>query len=145
MNKAEVSQSNEGLNVEQLQIPNGVSTSRRQAQQERERGTRVGLFWKVRKCMQTIDAILSAGNLTEASREVIRNKGAAGVDAMNVKELRPYLDKHRDELTALIRQGEYCPQPIRGKEIPKGSKKKRLLGIYSIVRSCFISFLIYKS
>jgi retron-type reverse transcriptase len=69
--------------------------------------------------MQTIDVILSARNLTEASREVIRNKGAAGVDAMSVKELKPYLDKNRDELTALIRQGEYYPQPIRGKEIPK--------------------------
>jgi retron-type reverse transcriptase len=67
--------------------------------------------------MQTIDAILSARNLTEASREVIRNKGAAGVDAMSVKELKPYLDKNRDELTELIRQGEYYPQPIRGKEL----------------------------
>ena len=35
--------------------------------------------------MQTIDAILNAGNLTEACRQVVRNKGAAGVDAMSVK------------------------------------------------------------
>ena len=53
--------------------------------------------------MQTIDAILSAGNLTQACRQVIRNKGAGGVDAMSVKELKPYLDKNRDELTELIR------------------------------------------
>lgn len=83
--------------------------------------------------MQTIERILSARNLTEASREVMRNKGAAGVDAMGVKELKPYLDKNRDELTALIRQGEYYPQPIRGKEIPKGNNKKRLLGIPTVV------------
>ena len=44
MNEAEVSQADEGLNVKQLQIPNGVSNSRRQAQQERESRTRVGLF-----------------------------------------------------------------------------------------------------
>jgi group II intron reverse transcriptase/maturase len=83
--------------------------------------------------MQTIDAILSAGNLTEACRQVVRNKGAAGVDAMSVKELKPFLDKHRDELTELIRQGGYYPQAIRGKEIPKSNKKKRLLGIPVVV------------
>jgi RNA-directed DNA polymerase len=83
--------------------------------------------------MQTIEAILSAGNLTQACRQVIRNKGAGGVDAMSVKELKPYLDKNRDELTELIRQGKYYPQPIRGKEIPKGNKKQRLLGIPTVV------------
>ena len=83
--------------------------------------------------MQTIDAILSAGNLTQACRQVIRNKGAGGVDAMSVKELKPYLDKNRDELTELMRQGEYYPLPIRGKEIPKGNNKKRLLGIPTVV------------
>ena len=83
--------------------------------------------------MQIIDAILSAGNLTQACRQVVRNKGASGVDVMSVKELKPYLDKNRDELTELIRQGKYYPQPIRGKGIPKGNKKQRLLGIPTVV------------
>lgn len=83
--------------------------------------------------MPTIEVILSARNLTEASRDVIRNKGAAGVDAMSVKELKPFLDKNRDELTELIRKGQYFPQPIRGKEIPKSNNKKRLLGIPTVV------------
>ena len=52
---------------------------------------------------------------------------------MSVNELKPYLDEKRDELTALIRQGEYYPQPIRGKEIPKSNNKKRLLGIPTVV------------
>jgi|GEM_PF-3143350 len=75
--------------------------------------------------MQTIDAILNAGNLTEACRQVIRNKGAAGVDAMSVKELKPYLDKNRDELTELIRQGEYYPQAIRGKELSEAISRPK--------------------
>ncbi len=79
--------------------------------------------------MQTIERILNAGNLTKACREVVRNKGAAGVDAMNVKELKTYLDKNRKQLTEQLRKGEYYPQPIRGKEIAKGNGKKRLLGI----------------
>jgi len=83
--------------------------------------------------MDLIETILRAGNLTDASREVITNKGAAGIDKMNVKELKPYLDENRQELTAMIRNQEYIPQPIRGKEIPKGNGKTRLLGIPTVV------------
>lgn len=80
-----------------------------------------------------IERVLQAGNLTEASSEVIRNKGASGIDQMNVKELKEYLDNNRIELTNLIRNGRYYPQPIRGKEIPKTGGKKRLLGIPTVV------------
>jgi len=83
--------------------------------------------------MQTIDKVLNAGNLTQACHEVVRNDGAAGVDKMGVKELKDYLDKNRVELTELIRNGGYIPQPIRGKEIPKGKGKMRLLGIPTII------------
>jgi RNA-directed DNA polymerase len=83
--------------------------------------------------MQTIDKVLSARNLTEACKEVIRNKGAWGVDKMGVEELKSYLDKNRDNLTEQIRQGKYIPQPIRGKEIPKQNGKKRLLGIPTVI------------
>jgi RNA-directed DNA polymerase len=83
--------------------------------------------------MQTIDQVLNAGNLTHACYEVVRNKGAAGVDKMSVNELKAYLDKNRNKLTELIRQGGYIPQPIRGKEIPKSNGKMRLLGIPTVI------------
>ena len=83
--------------------------------------------------MQTIDKVLSSRNLTDACHEVIRNKGAAGVDKMSVKELKTYLDNNREELEELIRQGGYIPQPIRGKEIPKHNGKMRLLGIPTVI------------
>lgn len=83
--------------------------------------------------MQTIYKILSARNLTDACHEVVRNKGAAGVDKMNVKELQTYLDKHRNELVEQIHSGNYFPQAIRGKEIPKGNGKTRLLGIPTVI------------
>jgi len=101
-----------------------IGRSHQQMQQERRRE---------QECMQTIDKVLNAGNLTQACYEVIRNKGAAGVDKMSVKELKSYLDKNRYELTELIRNGEYIPQPIRGKEIPKGKDKIRLLGIPTVI------------
>jgi group II intron reverse transcriptase/maturase len=83
--------------------------------------------------MQTIEKVLSARNLTEACHEVVRNKGAAGIDHMSVKDLKLYLDKNREELSAIIRHGNYIPQPIRGKEIPKRNGKMRLLGIPTVI------------
>ena len=83
--------------------------------------------------MQTIDKVLSAKNLTGACKEVVKNRGSWGVDKMGVKELKPYLDKNREGLSEEIRHGNYIPQPIRGKEIPKRNGKKRLLGIPTVI------------
>jgi group II intron reverse transcriptase/maturase len=83
--------------------------------------------------MEVIDRILQAGNLTKACKDVVKNKGAGGVDGMSVKDLKAYLDEHRSELEELIHSGNYLPQPIRGKEISKGKGKMRLLGIPTVV------------
>jgi RNA-directed DNA polymerase len=83
--------------------------------------------------MQTIEQVLSARNLTGACKEVVQNKGSAGIDAMGVKQLKAYLDKNRENLTTGIRQGKYIPAPIMGKEIPKRNGKKRLLGIPTVI------------
>jgi RNA-directed DNA polymerase len=83
--------------------------------------------------MEWIEKILQAGNITDACYEVIRNKGEAGVDKMNVKGLKAFLDENRTQLEGLIRNGQYLPKPIRGKEIPKRDKKMRLLGIPTAV------------
>ena len=83
--------------------------------------------------MQTIDKVLSTRNLTEACKEVIKNKGQGGVDKMSVRELKTYLDKNREALSEIIHHGDYIPQPIRGKEISKRNGKKRLLGIPTVI------------
>jgi group II intron reverse transcriptase/maturase len=79
--------------------------------------------------METIDKVLSAKNLTEACREVAKNKGAGGIDGMSAIQLKAYLEVNRGALCEQIHQGNYLPSPIRGKEIPKRNSKKRLLGI----------------
>lgn len=83
--------------------------------------------------MQTIDKVLSARNLTDACKEVVKNKGSAGIDRMSVKQLKTYLNKNREVLIAVIHNGDYIPQPIRGKEIPKRNGKKRQLGIPTVI------------
>ena len=83
--------------------------------------------------MQTIDAVLTSRNLTEACYDVVKNKGAGGIDGMSVKQLKFYLDKHREELCSSIREGTYISHPVRGKEISKRNGNKRLLGIPTVV------------
>lgn len=83
--------------------------------------------------MELIEEILRTSNLTQASKEVIRNKGAGGIDGMNVKDLKEYLYKNREKIINQVRSQKYIPQPIRGKEIPKGNGKSRTLGIPTVV------------
>jgi RNA-directed DNA polymerase len=69
----------------------------------------------------------------KAYRQVKRNDGSAGVDGMSVKELYAHLTKNRGQIETYIRKGKYLPQAIRGKELPKGNGKKRLLGIPTVL------------
>lgn len=64
-----------------------------------------------------------------AYRQVVSNKGSAGVDGMSVKELYKYLTNNRERIESELRQGKYMPQAILGVEIPKSNGKTRLLGI----------------
>ena len=42
--------------------------------------------------MQAIEKVLSVRNLAEACSEVVKNKGAGGIDSMSVGKLKSYLD-----------------------------------------------------
>ena len=45
-----------------------------------------------------MDEILSKDNLTKAYRQVMKNKGASGVDRLEVHELAKYLETHGEEI-----------------------------------------------
>lgn len=77
--------------------------------------------------------VANHGNLMEAARHVIRNKGAPGADGMTVDELLPYLEDHIGELRERIIDGKYWPDPVRRKEIPKPDGSMRMLGIPSVI------------
>ena len=80
-----------------------------------------------------MEQILSPANLNAAYRQVMRNKGAAGIDRMGCDLLLGYLLEQKDALTESIRQRTYRPTPVRRVEIPKDNGKKRLLGIPTVV------------
>lgn len=66
-----------------------------------------------------IEKVLNRKNMRLACSQVLRNKGSAGVDGMNVNQLHCYATEHRDELALRILKGEYLPQPIKGEPFPR--------------------------
>ena len=79
-----------------------------------------------------IEQVLNRRNVMRAYRQVVSNKGSAGVDGMSVKELYKYLSENRNCIETKLRNGTYLPQPILGVEIPKSNGKTRLLGIPTV-------------
>ncbi len=77
--------------------------------------------------------ILATDNLNRAYKQVKRNKGAGGIDGMQVDELLPFLKENRNELLQSLRDGKYRPRPVRRVEIPKENGKVRKLGIPTVV------------
>ena len=80
--------------------------------------------------MVTLEAILESANLNQAWKRVAANKGSAGVDGMEVGDLRAHLFEQGPELVQSIKAGKYKPQPVLRVLIPKEEKGKfRPLGI----------------
>ena len=80
-----------------------------------------------------LELIIRRDNLNKAYLQVKRNKGAGGIDGMQVDELLPYLRDHQSELVRQLREGKYKPNPVRRVEIPKEGGKTRKLGIPTVV------------
>ena len=105
-----------------------------------------------------IRSVINGHNLRMACRQVLSNKGSAGIDGLPVDELSGYLDipreallfniegksekdkttmkeqlavfeKKREQVVQAVLTGTYQPQPILGVEIPKDNGGIRLLGI----------------
>lgn len=80
-----------------------------------------------------IERMLERGNMLRAMQAVIANGGAAGVDGMEVGELRDYLLKQWAGLKEQILNGTYEPRPVRRVDIPKPGGGTRMLGIPTVV------------
>ena len=80
-----------------------------------------------------IEKVLHPKNLYKAYHQVVSNKGAAGIDRMQVDELKSFLDNNRIPVLTSILNRKYVPQAIKGIEIPKSNGKTRLLGVPTVV------------
>ena len=80
-----------------------------------------------------MEQIVSNDNLNAAYLQVVRNKGAAGVDGMNVEELGAYLWENGENIREQLKTRKYKPQPVRRVEIPKPDGGTRKLGVPTVV------------
>jgi RNA-directed DNA polymerase len=71
----------------------------------------------------------SRGNLAAALRRVEQNAGAAGIDGMSTKGLRPWLKDHWQQVRSELDAGTYRPSPVRRVTIPKPAGGERELGV----------------
>lgn len=121
-NNTEVSQNNEGLNIKLVPniawiLPYGKPRINRNRED---------------KTNKMIAQVINRRNLHLAYRAVLANKGSAGIDGMEVTELKHHIRKEREAVVLRIVHGRYLPQPILGVSIPKGKGKSRLLGIPTV-------------
>ena len=79
------------------------------------------------------EAVFERENLQTALKRIESNKGAAGVDGMEVQELRGYLKEHWLEVREALERGTYRPSPVRRVEIPKPDGGVRELGIPTVL------------
>lgn len=79
-----------------------------------------------------LEEILDRRNIEKALEQVMRNKGAGGVDGMQTEELRDYLNANWQGLRKQILEGSYEPRPVRKVEIPKPQGGVRMLGIPTV-------------
>ena len=81
---------------------------------------------------ELLDKILSRDNMNLAYKRVKANKGAGGIDGMEVNELLQYLKENGEQIKKDIRKGKYNPKAVRRVEIPKADGSKRKLGIPTV-------------
>ena len=79
-----------------------------------------------------MEQILSSDNLNRAYLQVVRNKGAEGVDGMKYTELKEHLVKNGEIIREQLRTRKYRPQPVRRVEIPKPAGGVRNLGVPTV-------------
>lgn len=83
--------------------------------------------------MITLESILEKDNLNRAFRQVVSNKGTAGIDDMTVDELESWIRAHPHELTNRIISGKYRQHPVMRVYIPKDNGDMRPLGIPRVI------------
>lgn len=92
-----------------------------------ERGIKGGKWFSL------MDKVWKRDNLQSATRQVLRNKGGAGVDGQSCERYRSQAPERLERLQQVLRNGRYTPPPVKRVWIPKlGSKELRPLGIPTV-------------
>jgi len=80
-----------------------------------------------------MELVVHPTNLGRAYRQVVGNKGSAGVDGMTVESLLDYLQTNWESIKSALLSDAYYPQAVRSVEIPKWNGGMRQLGIPTVM------------
>ena len=70
-----------------------------------------------------IEKMLERSNMMEAYKQVIGNKGSAGIDGMTVEDLKPFVQANWETIKGKLLSGTYQPKAVRLVEIPKPTRR----------------------
>ena len=79
-----------------------------------------------------LEAALTRQNLQMAWKRVKANKGAAGVDGLDIEQTKLLLRTQWPDIRQALLQGRYRPSPVRKVMIPKPDGSQRELGIPAV-------------
>jgi group II intron reverse transcriptase/maturase len=80
-----------------------------------------------------MERVVERGNMQRAYGQVMRNRGAPGIDGMRCEDLSAWLKVHWPRVKEALREGSYCPQAVRRVDIPKPDGGVRTLGVPTVV------------
>jgi RNA-directed DNA polymerase len=78
-------------------------------------------------------AVLARENLQRAMKQVRANKGAAGVDGLDIDQTAMMLKSQWPTIRDRLLKGAYRPRPVRRVMIPKPGGGERELGIPTVL------------
>ncbi|MBX9923909.1 MAG: group II intron reverse transcriptase/maturase [Rhabdochlamydiaceae bacterium] len=123
-----------------VEIPNEKSesyleNSRRNLREARccERQTSAATQTTIQNTTSLIEVMLERKNMLKVYKQVVKNRGAPGVDKMTTEDLKGFLKEHWLQVKDDVITGRYKPSPVKEVEIPKPGGGIRKLGIPAVV------------
>lgn len=86
--------------------------------------------------MELLEKVLDAGNIADAIEDVIKNKGASGIDKVITEQFKEDFYNGKidfEKIKEQIRNQKFRLSPVRRIYIPKGNGDKCALGIPTIL------------
>ncbi len=77
--------------------------------------------------------VVERGNMQRAYSQVMRNRGAPGIDGMRCEDLKDWLKARWPRVKEALLEGNYQPQAVRKVDIPKPQGGVRTLGVPTVV------------
>ncbi len=80
-----------------------------------------------------MELVVERSNLQKAYSQVMRNRGAPGIDGLRCEDLKDWLQRHWQSVKVALLDGTYLPRAVRRVDIPKPQGGVRTLGVPTVV------------